>query len=182
MTECGQRGLQAAAIREGCLEEEEMSVPAGWVIMGVHLSGTFRPPTDLIVLLLILSRAESFPRFPLPAVPFPAAPCTISCWSPVCVPSLQLVSDTRRMSDIQWFREAYGAVTQTVRVVASEQSRQQRGWVFTPGELLTAFVPKARNTADHPTCRPGRLSPGSRSSALSLEGCGRASEGLEKGS
>ncbi|XP_054567976.1 phosphomevalonate kinase isoform X2 [Eptesicus fuscus] len=44
-----------------------------------------------------------------------------------------LVSDTRRVSDIQWFREAYGAVTQTVRVVASEQSRQQRGWVFTPG-------------------------------------------------
>ncbi|KAM7055451.1 phosphomevalonate kinase [Molossus nigricans] len=44
-----------------------------------------------------------------------------------------LVSDTRRMSDIQWFREVYGAVTQTVRVVASEQSRQQRGWVFTSG-------------------------------------------------
>ncbi|XP_024426653.2 phosphomevalonate kinase isoform X2 [Desmodus rotundus] len=44
-----------------------------------------------------------------------------------------LVSDTRRASDIQWFREAYGAVTQTVRVVALEQSRQQRGWVFTPG-------------------------------------------------
>ncbi|XP_042135328.1 phosphomevalonate kinase isoform X2 [Peromyscus maniculatus bairdii] len=44
-----------------------------------------------------------------------------------------LVSDTRRGSDIQWFQEAYGAVTQTVRVVASEQSRQHRGWVFTPG-------------------------------------------------
>ncbi|XP_032173303.1 phosphomevalonate kinase [Mustela erminea] len=44
-----------------------------------------------------------------------------------------LVSDTRRLSDIQWFREAYGAMTQTVRVVASEQSRQQRGWEFTPG-------------------------------------------------
>lgn len=44
-----------------------------------------------------------------------------------------LVSDTRRMSDIQWFREVYGPVTQTVRVVASEQSRQQRGWVFTSG-------------------------------------------------
>uniref|UniRef100_A0A8I5NWV6 Phosphomevalonate kinase n=1 Tax=Papio anubis TaxID=9555 RepID=A0A8I5NWV6_PAPAN len=43
-----------------------------------------------------------------------------------------LVSDTRRVSDIQWFREAYGAMTQTVRVVALEQSRQQRGWVFTP--------------------------------------------------
>lgn len=44
-----------------------------------------------------------------------------------------LVSDARRMSDFQWFREAYGPVMQTVRVVASEQSRQQRGWVFTPG-------------------------------------------------
>ncbi|XP_071474503.1 phosphomevalonate kinase isoform X2 [Marmota flaviventris] len=44
-----------------------------------------------------------------------------------------LVSDTRRVSDIQWFREAYGAAMQTVRVCASEQSRQQRGWVFTPG-------------------------------------------------
>nr|XP_035955817.1 phosphomevalonate kinase isoform X2 [Halichoerus grypus] len=44
-----------------------------------------------------------------------------------------LVSDTRRASDIQWFREAYGAVTRTVRVVALEQSRQQRGWVFTAG-------------------------------------------------
>ncbi|KFO24936.1 Phosphomevalonate kinase [Fukomys damarensis] len=44
-----------------------------------------------------------------------------------------LVSDTRRVSDVQWFQEAYGAVTRTVRVVASEQSRRQRGWVFTPG-------------------------------------------------
>ncbi|XP_017658870.1 phosphomevalonate kinase isoform X2 [Nannospalax galili] len=44
-----------------------------------------------------------------------------------------LVSDTRRISDIQWFQKAYGAVTQTVRVVASEQSRQQRGWMFIPG-------------------------------------------------
>lgn len=73
-----------------------------------------------------------------------------SCWSPVCAPSLQLVSDARRMSDLQWFREAYGAVVQTVRVAASEQSRRQRGWAFTPGELLTAFAPRARNTADHP--------------------------------
>lgn len=44
-----------------------------------------------------------------------------------------LVSDARRLSDIRWFREAYGALTQTVRVVAEEQSRRQRGWVFTPG-------------------------------------------------
>lgn len=50
----------------------------------------------------------------------------------VCQP-VWLVSDARRVSDIQWFREAYGAVTQTVRVAASEQSRRQRGWAFTPG-------------------------------------------------
>lgn len=37
------------------------------------------------------------------------------------------------MTDFQWFQDAYGPVVQTVRVVASEQSRQQRGWVFTPG-------------------------------------------------
>ncbi|XP_070323534.1 phosphomevalonate kinase isoform X2 [Odocoileus virginianus] len=49
----------------------------------------------------------------------------------VCQP-VWLVSDTRRVSDIQWFQEAYGDVTQTVRVVATEESRQQRGWVFTP--------------------------------------------------
>lgn len=47
------------------------------------------------------------------------------------------------MSDVRWFQEAFGPVLQTVRVVASEQSRQQRGWVFTPGEPLTTLVPKA---------------------------------------
>ncbi|XP_077757003.1 phosphomevalonate kinase isoform X8 [Canis aureus] len=52
----------------------------------------------------------------------------------------KLVSDTRRVSDIQWFREAYGALTQTVRVVASEQSRQQRGWVFTTGLTLVTWM------------------------------------------
>lgn len=68
---------------------------------------------------------------------------------------LQLVSDTRRVSDIQWFREAYGALTQTVRVVASEQSRRQRGWVFTPGELRPAFAPEAWHAGRHPAVDPG---------------------------
>lgn len=44
-----------------------------------------------------------------------------------------LVSDARRLSDIQWFLEAYESLTKTVRVVATEKSRQHRGWVFTPG-------------------------------------------------
>lgn len=61
------------------------------------------------------------------------------------------MSDTRRVSDIQWFQEAYGAVTQTVRVVATEESRQQRGWVFTPGELLTTSAPGLSMRAGWPT-------------------------------
>ncbi|XP_028910584.1 phosphomevalonate kinase [Ornithorhynchus anatinus] len=44
-----------------------------------------------------------------------------------------LVSDARRSSDLAWFREAYGAVTQTVRVEAAEETRRSRGWVFTAG-------------------------------------------------
>ncbi|XP_043860036.1 phosphomevalonate kinase isoform X1 [Dromiciops gliroides] len=48
-------------------------------------------------------------------------------------PVWQLVSDVRRVSDIQWFQSSFGDVTQLVRVVASEESRQQRGWVFTAG-------------------------------------------------
>ncbi|XP_038624901.1 phosphomevalonate kinase [Tachyglossus aculeatus] len=44
-----------------------------------------------------------------------------------------LVSDARRPSDLSWFREAYGPVTQTVRVEAAQDARRSRGWVFTAG-------------------------------------------------
>ncbi|NWT33894.1 PMVK kinase, partial [Cardinalis cardinalis] len=46
---------------------------------------------------------------------------------------VQVVSDTRRLSDVEWFRAAYGDVVQTVRVVASEETRKRRNWVFVPG-------------------------------------------------
>ncbi|XP_069805272.1 phosphomevalonate kinase [Dendropsophus ebraccatus] len=45
---------------------------------------------------------------------------------------LWIISDARRRSDVDWFRAAYGDVTQTVRVVASEETRRSRGWVYTP--------------------------------------------------
>ncbi|NXH42638.1 PMVK kinase, partial [Dicaeum eximium] len=45
----------------------------------------------------------------------------------------QVVSDTRRLSDVQWFRDAYGDVVQTVRVVATEETRKRRNWVFVTG-------------------------------------------------
>ncbi|KAI1229876.1 hypothetical protein IHE44_0010581 [Lamprotornis superbus] len=46
-----------------------------------------------------------------------------------------VVSDTRRLSDVEWFRDAYGDAVQTVRVVATEETRKRRNWVFvTVGE------------------------------------------------
>ncbi|NP_001232571.1 phosphomevalonate kinase [Taeniopygia guttata] len=44
-----------------------------------------------------------------------------------------VVSDTRRLSDVEWFRAAYGDVVQTVRVVATEETRKRRNWVFVTG-------------------------------------------------
>ncbi|XP_064032216.1 phosphomevalonate kinase isoform X3 [Pogoniulus pusillus] len=44
-----------------------------------------------------------------------------------------VVSDARRLSDVEWFRKAYGDAVQTVRVVASEETRKRRGWVFVAG-------------------------------------------------
>ncbi|XP_061462744.1 phosphomevalonate kinase [Rhineura floridana] len=44
-----------------------------------------------------------------------------------------VVSDTRRMSDIEWFRDVYGDLVQVVRVIATEEARRRRDWVFTMG-------------------------------------------------
>ncbi|XP_073493423.1 phosphomevalonate kinase isoform X2 [Phyllobates terribilis] len=43
-----------------------------------------------------------------------------------------IVSDTRRRSDVDWFLTMYGGAAQTVRVVASLETRRSRGWVYTP--------------------------------------------------
>ncbi|XP_060613894.1 phosphomevalonate kinase [Anolis sagrei] len=44
-----------------------------------------------------------------------------------------VVSDTRRLSDVEWFRDVYGDLVQVVRVVATEETRRRRDWVFVPG-------------------------------------------------
>ncbi|KAK2540098.1 Pmvk, partial [Columba livia] len=46
---------------------------------------------------------------------------------------VQVVSDTRRLSDVEWFRDVYGAAVRTVRVVAAEETRRRRNWVFVAG-------------------------------------------------
>ncbi|XP_032938716.1 phosphomevalonate kinase [Catharus ustulatus] len=56
-----------------------------------------------------------------------------------------VVSDTRRLSDVEWFRDAYGDVVQTVRVVAAEETRKRRNWVFvTVGARGFGSRPRAR--------------------------------------
>ncbi|XP_053330763.1 phosphomevalonate kinase isoform X1 [Spea bombifrons] len=52
-----------------------------------------------------------------------------------------IISDARRGSDVDWFISTYGAVTQTVRVTASEDTRRARGWVYTPGEGAGSVSP-----------------------------------------
>ncbi|XP_066508670.1 phosphomevalonate kinase-like [Hoplias malabaricus] len=44
-----------------------------------------------------------------------------------------IVSDCRRMSDLQWFWREYPQQCVSVRVEASEGTRAQRGWRFTAG-------------------------------------------------
>jgi len=44
-----------------------------------------------------------------------------------------IVSDTRRPTDLKWFKENYGTAVKTVRVLADDDVRKKRGWVFTPG-------------------------------------------------
>uniref|UniRef100_A0A8C8VG63 Phosphomevalonate kinase n=1 Tax=Pelusios castaneus TaxID=367368 RepID=A0A8C8VG63_9SAUR len=44
-----------------------------------------------------------------------------------------VVSDARRLSDVEWFQDVYGPVVQLVRVVATEETRKRRNWVFVVG-------------------------------------------------
>ncbi|KAL7392967.1 hypothetical protein ABVT39_004495 [Epinephelus coioides] len=44
-----------------------------------------------------------------------------------------VVSDARRLSDLQWFWSEFPRQTQSVRVQCSKKTRQQRGWSFSPG-------------------------------------------------
>uniref|UniRef100_A0A0P4W935 Phosphomevalonate kinase n=1 Tax=Scylla olivacea TaxID=85551 RepID=A0A0P4W935_SCYOL len=44
-----------------------------------------------------------------------------------------IVSDMRRRSDLAWFREHHPDAVYFVRIMATEEARKKRGWVFTPG-------------------------------------------------
>ncbi|KYN23251.1 Phosphomevalonate kinase, partial [Trachymyrmex cornetzi] len=44
-----------------------------------------------------------------------------------------IISDIRRKTDIKWFTENFEDACRTVRIVCSQEIRQKRGWVYTPG-------------------------------------------------
>ncbi|XP_065076350.1 phosphomevalonate kinase [Ochlerotatus camptorhynchus] len=44
-----------------------------------------------------------------------------------------VVSDVRRKTDVIFFRESYGDRVRTVRIVAEDQTRRERGWKFQEG-------------------------------------------------
>ncbi|XP_061700629.1 phosphomevalonate kinase [Syngnathoides biaculeatus] len=50
----------------------------------------------------------------------------------VCRP-IWVVSDARRMSDLQWFWAKFPQQTYCVRVESREETRRQRGWSFSAG-------------------------------------------------
>lgn len=49
-----------------------------------------------------------------------------------------IISDTRRKTDLKWFYENYSnvATLKTVRIVASDDVRKSRGWVFEKGNYF----------------------------------------------
>jgi len=48
-----------------------------------------------------------------------------------------IIVDARRRTDVQYFDENYQSRVVKVRIVAGEETRQLRGWIFTPGECGT---------------------------------------------
>mmetsp|Transcript_3814 Transcript_3814/g.5930 ORF Transcript_3814/g.5930 Transcript_3814/m.5930 type:complete len:203 (-) Transcript_3814:67-675(-) len=49
--------------------------------------------------------------------------------------SVLIISDARRSTDIEYFlsHPQWGALTKTVRIVSSDETRKERGWEFTTG-------------------------------------------------
>lgn len=50
-----------------------------------------------------------------------------------------IISDARRRTDFQYFEENYHYNVFKVRIVATEDTRQSRGWIFTPGKYITSY-------------------------------------------
>ncbi|CAH2087049.1 unnamed protein product [Euphydryas editha] len=58
--------------------------------------------------------------------------CKAACKNAADKP-IWIVSDIRRKTDVQWFKENYGPIVKTIRLVADEETRIERGFQFKNG-------------------------------------------------
>ena len=68
--------------------------------------------------------------------PNPNLPCVAGNKYPIWI-----VSDMRRQSDLAWFREHHADAVYNVRIIATEEARKKRGWVFTTGKIVSPLIP-----------------------------------------
>nr|XP_003703512.1 PREDICTED: phosphomevalonate kinase [Megachile rotundata] len=47
--------------------------------------------------------------------------------------SVWIISDVRRKTDLQWFRENFKDACKTICITSDKSIREKRGWIFTPG-------------------------------------------------
>ncbi len=59
--------------------------------------------------------------------------CRLICRGPSSQFPVWVVSDARRRTDVEYFLEHYSEQLITVRVEALEETRRERGWIFTKG-------------------------------------------------
>ncbi|CAH1109843.1 unnamed protein product [Psylliodes chrysocephalus] len=58
--------------------------------------------------------------------------CKAACDS-APITQIWIVSDIRRKTDIEWFKNTYGDLVKTIKITANIQIREKRGLVFTEG-------------------------------------------------
>lgn len=64
---------------------------------------------------------------------------------------LWTVTDCRQKSDLKYFKTKFAQKTKTVRIIADETVRVQRGWKFIPGlfaNKVTCSIRKKLKTED----------------------------------
>jgi len=60
--------------------------------------------------------------------------CRLVASGPGSEKPVWIISDARRRTDVLYFEESYRCRVLKVRVVATEEARQLRGWIFTSGK------------------------------------------------
>lgn len=65
--------------------------------------------------------------------------CRLTASGPGSEQPVWMISDARRKTDLNYFQSEYPGKVVSIRVVADDDVRQQRGWVFTPGGCVHLF-------------------------------------------